>query len=281
MERSVYISARYPRANLLENISGTLARKVDETWESLDDSFYFDWRFAEADWDQLPALRAELEACEGVRYTEKWLVRHADQSGDLFQLEPPIWGDLEVVARSLSASLRCEGCGLFQRHLADKPTLSFQLPVSQPGLVFVQSAGVTLLAAEIWAALSAEGLDRGLATFPVDARGAVECDYVGLYSEVDLGWPAAPFGTAVGPCALCEGQTPRNAFYYIYDRPAVEADWMCTRRDGPSRLLVSERVFRWLKNAKATEGLKGKRLGWNPDEIDLAFLPERLQGTGA
>lgn len=278
MKRSVYISARCPRPDLATLLPESLRARIDEVWESIDDAHYLDWRLEEDDWGLLPELRAQLRAQDQVSFTEKWLLSGSHRQGTLFQLKPPVWGDLEVVAPTLSETLRCDGCRLLQRQLVPELSLSFQLPRSRPGLVWTQSAGMMLMASELWTALHAAGLDRGLQTFDAKTRGDIEYAYVGLYSSVDLGWPVAPYGAEVGPCELCGGRLPRNAFYYLFERPAEPADWLFWRQGGPSKLVVSERVYHWLREAPLIgQGLAANRLGWAPDEMELAFLPEALQ----
>ncbi len=280
MKRSVYISARCPRPDLATLLPEPLRARIDETWESIDDAHYIDWRLAEPDWPLLPELRRRLRELDDVQCTEKWLLRgqQTGSEGTLFQLKPPVWGDLEVVAPNLSETLRCDGCRLLQRQLVPELALSLQLPRSRPGLVWVQSAGMMLMASELWTALHTAGMDTGLQIFDTQTLGAIEYPYVGLYSSVDLGWPVAPFGAEVGPCELCGGCLPRNAFYYLFERPPQPADWMAWRQGGPSKLVVSQRVYRWLRNASSIgAALAGQRVGWAPDELELAFLPAELQ----
>ena len=261
------------------------------------------WTFEEDDFRLIPVLRNWL-ADQGINEVrEEGMRRYSEQDSLTAKLVRLSGGELKgvhVVEDAVIREDQCPDCGFVARRISDEPRLRLQLseePRSE--LFWVDSASSIYVASnDLYQALKEDGLDAGLAVFPVEVEG-LDRGYSGLYSSIDLGWPAAPFGLTGDVCSTCgrsvvrspqAGDTrrypglPRYGFYLTFYHPDQDAHWMWTEVYGQSILLITAEVRDWLRHRDATmtdaNGHTRQPLvyyphGWYPDERDQAFLDEQ------
>jgi hypothetical protein len=262
------------------------------------------WTFEERDFGLVPVLRDWL-ADQGIdQVTEEGMRRYSEQdslTAKLVRLSGGELEELQVVQDAVIREDRCPDCGFVTRRISDKPQLRLRLPEGRrPELFWVNSACRIYVASnDLYQALKEDGLNNGLSAFPVEVEGLESHAYWGLYSTVDLGWPAAPYGLMGDVCPTCgrsvvrspqAGDTrrypglPRYGFYLTFYHPDQNAHWMWTEVYGQSVLLMVDEVRDWLRHWDATttdeddsvrKPLNYHPLGWYPEEREQAFLDER------
>ena len=264
------------------------------------------WTFEEGDFQLIPVLRDWL-ADEGVQeVSEEGMRRYSEQDSLTAKLVRLSGGELKgihVVEDEVIREDRCPDCGYVARRIRDKPRLHLHLPdETRPELFWVNSTCRIYVASnDLYQALKEDGWDNGLSVFPVEVEGLENHAYLGLYSAVDLGWPAAPYGLTGNICSTCGRSVirshqandtrrypglPRYGFYLTFYHPDQDAHWMWTEVYGQSALLMIDEVRDWLRHCDATTAgedssirkpLNYHPLGWYPDERERAFLDERYR----
>jgi hypothetical protein len=131
--------------------------------------------------------------------------------------------------------------------------------------------------------LTRADLVSGLRFIPIQVSpGGRTDEFHGLLAR-RLPWPAAPFGTTGGPCDECGLSFPSFSVYRVFPRPEEPTHWMASPYS-PGSIVVDKPTWEQLSGplkalvGRGRQAVDGWRLGWFPDEQDLAFLPPELQG---
>ena len=269
----------------------------------LAEQYAHEWTLEEEDFGFIPVLRRWLEEQSIRTIREEGMRRYSEQDALTARLVRLSGGQLEgihVVEDAVIREERCPDCGYVVRRISDEPRLHLQLPGRTPPAMFwVDSPCRSYVASDdLCQALKEDGLDDGLSLFPVEVEGSDRA-YWGMYSSMDSGWPAAPYGLYGTVCATCGRSIvrsphaadkrsypglPRYGFYLTFHHPEQDVCWMWTEVYGQSVLLLTDKVRDWLRHWDATvpgEGIHMRKplayhaLGWFPDEREQAFLDER------
>jgi hypothetical protein len=262
------------------------------------------WTFEESNFGLIPVLRDWLTDQRIHKVSEEGMRRYSEQdslTAKLVRLSGGAVKGINVVEDAVIREDRCPDCGFVVRRISDKPKLRLQLPEETRLDLFWADSTCRIYVAsnDLYQALKQDGLDTGLSVFPVEVEGFESHSYLGLYSIVDLGWPAAPYGLTGTLCSTCgrsvvrSPQTsdtrrppglPHYGFYLTFHHLDQDAHWMWTEVYGQSVLLMIDEVRDWLRHWDATTAdeddsvrkpLNYHPLGWYPDEQEQAFLDEQ------
>jgi hypothetical protein len=259
--------------------------------EYSDQDYYCSWEIFEKDWSLLIPLRQFLQQ-EGLKFRESYgkiFTEEEELSGQLFDFytcffrTPQLWGPsgrIEIESLPIIKH-NCPCCGKFHTYLLKNPCLSIALPYEgiYPTLFYTESF-LWVMHRRLLNALQEQGLTTGLRWYPVEVVNDLnKPDYVGIYSDVNIGGPVAPYGVYPNgepPCPVCGDGKPTYNFYEVYNHPKTPAHWMWSPYYGPTHLFISREVATWLWQ----EWLKGKpdRPNYQPSDESLgAWQRERKQ----
>lgn len=292
MKRTVIIQARTDDDSLREGLAEPLASALDRWKPGLTGDIRVKWVFHEPEWGALAQCRDVVGGSGFRRVVESWVAGFDDaellDGAALVHLLPAGLPEAAEPAEPPFEQRACEGCGRRLR-TAMVAGRAMELRCSRAalsGLVRTSASRVILASASLLQALADAGLDGGLHTLPAAVRDAEEGSFFALHAPVELGWPPAPYGMVEGPCGRCGANVPRYNFYRCFERLPEPRDWMAWPLYGPTGLLVTGRVYRWLVTEgreliARTDGqrLRGWRHGWFPDEAERAFLPVAYQAA--
>jgi hypothetical protein len=249
-------------------------------FEGVDD---YIWRCTVPTFDKLPALRAWLRAQPSLAISELGGRAYSEKDGlsaDLVRFTAGNWDEVKLLSPPVVYQDTCMVCGAQPRRLVDHPSATLALPRRQrPALFWCSAATVTVMSASLVENLKVSEMAAGLQTFPIEIKNDPSAAYVGVFAGVDLGWPAAPYGTGQPICDRCGSTFPRYSFYHIYPRPKEPAHWMWSRLHGPPTIFMTRQLLRFLIDGGVFSDKIARRRhfvaqGWYPDELAQAFLPE-------
>ena len=257
-----------------------------------DDRVTMAWVLPPDRFHEAPRLRSLLVRSSASEWSEeaRILDDFDPQDADLVQIMPPNLEGANELERRIDPGIRCEVCHRPHSTFPEHPTLraTFPPPLLVTGLFTPDKSFLRIASTELLDKLEANGLTRGLERFPITIENEHDQPHYGLYANQLLEL-ATPYGCVVpgDPCPGCGAAAAKHAFYNTYHRPAVEADWYHTSHGTKAWLVVTGRVYRWLRNEGAPwvgtlmsgKTLYGYRFGWYPDERERAFLPERFHGV--
>jgi hypothetical protein len=245
------------------------------------------WDFTFREFDRIPALRAWI-AAEGITGVgEQGFAQTGGRLSDddsLVGISPASTSDAALLGGELFADQVCGRCGLATRSVHPEPRLELDRePRAGPLVTYVRAADGIVMPAPAVNALRAAGLGRGLALAPVEAPGE---PHILVYAGPGVGEPVAPYGYTGEPCSTCGRRVrvvdsrpypglPRYAFYWLFERPDGEPQWVWNAIHGQLRPMVTPDVARWLAARDATVAFR--KHGWSPHELDAAFLPEEYR----
>jgi len=294
MKFTVSFDARYPNDG--RDLDPRLLEHADERWlDDFDDIIVMDWYLDPDRWHLAPLLRTLIPASEPLKWGETATVFDDPdpQDASLVMLDSAELREATEEGRVLEKR-RCPACRRTHEVLVDEPQLKVHLPdpIWVNGLFHTSDGRMTmLLAGQVLERLEAAGLTRGLGTFPVDVGPPRDDVYFGIYST-HLLEPATPYGWMPGSrCDVCGMGAARFSFYKTFQRPEPgsedDVDWYHVVAHGPQNPIVTQRVYRFLRNelrdwvSSPFRGpeLDGARFGWFPDDRASAFLPERFHGV--
>jgi hypothetical protein len=265
------------------------------------------WTFDEDCFQLIPVLRDWLNQ-QCVQYIEEGFRHYSEIDSEqayLLRFTGGTFEDVKVLEADCVFAHRCSVCGLAVKRVTNTPRLRIAFPKSAPpSLFWVPDADIKIASEGFLNALENLDLDAGLATFPVEVEGSDSEPYFALYSTVNLGWPAAPWGFWGNICQHCQRSIrrslwpddprmypalPRYSFYYLFQRPGGKADWMWTELYGQNELFVSEHLRDWLQTEamdhfgfplEPSQRFNFVACGWYPDEVAEASLPKPYRGLG-
>lgn len=246
------------------------------------------WVVPESAWPDLPRLRSRLresvERVAEVQLFESCSPRIDDADLDAASLvHLAIPSSLTVRPRGPDpvTKERCSACGRQTLELDRSVLTSIDAGTVNRGVLTLGDHGLLALSAGLWRELEDAGLASGVERIPLAT--ATHEPYHVLWPSMEIPIASAPYGWASPPCPNCRGEVARHAFFPVYPRPTPSPDWARFPNSATISPLVSNRVFRFLKQHMAQMSppakLQGMVHGWLDTDATLAFLPEEFHGT--
>jgi hypothetical protein len=270
MKRTVSIRLKTNDGKALKQILSDLPKELKIYEYRVDERTFGDvkeytcrWYFNEPDWDLLRSLKQFLIK-EGWKINEHCIPSNFSEeekhSGQLFDFSthhyriPQSWGPSGRIEQEPLPIIgyECPCCGRFQTYLLKNPRLDVLIPEGEelyPTLFYTESL-LWLMDKRLLEALQEQGLTTGLRWYPVTVFNKLDRpDYVGVYSDVNIGWPVAPYGSHSSgnkPCPVCGSVYPKYNFHNVFHRPETPSHWMWSPHHGRTHFFISRQVADWL-----------------------------------
>jgi len=293
MQFEIFVDADFTRATSALIAPALIATAPKQKEAMFEDRVTLTWLIEPARFHLMPFLRTLLARSGSSAWSERPRVYddRDPQDAELVLLMPPELEGVNELGPAIDPNAGCQLCHRPRPTFPERPEVraTFPTPLLVTGLFHPDKSFLRIASTELLDKLEANGMTRGLERFPIAIENTHDQPHYGLYSNQFLEL-ATPYGHVVAgdPCPSCGIESSaKHAFYPTYLRPAVEADWYYTSHGTNAWVVVTGRVYRWLRNEGAPwvgtpmsgKTLYGIRRGWFPDERERAFLPERFHGV--
>jgi hypothetical protein len=225
---------------------------IDETTCSELKKYTCKWYFNEPDWNLLVPLKHFLLQ-EGWEIHEHFIPPEFSEtekhSGQLFNLSTIVFRWQSETEAPPVIERNCPHCHRQHSYLLKNPHLYLSISIENRPKLFYSRSGLWVMAIELRDSLVERGLATGLCWYPVTVEEDEQQQYVGIYSNINIGWPVAPYGSYTPgskPCPVCGSVYPKYNFYDIFNRPPAPAHWMWRHPFGPTSPLISGDVANWM-----------------------------------
>jgi hypothetical protein len=230
----------------------TYEYRIDETTSRELKEYTCEWYFNEQDWNLLVPLKHFLLQ-EGWEIHEHFIPPKFSEtekhSGQLFNLSTIFFRWQSETEAPPVIERNCPHCHKQHSYLLKNPHLYLSISIENRPKLFYSRSGLWVMAIELRDSLVERGLATGLCWYPVTVEEDEQQQYVGIYSNINIGWPVAPYGSYTPgskPCPVCGSVYPKYNFYHIFNRPPAPAHWMWKHPFGPTSPLISGDVANWM-----------------------------------